>query len=439
MKKFLIFMGIFVIVAPILFIGGAAIYLRNMNVMDVSELSAYNHWMNETIEYPAHYDDVKPFSDETLQLAQEFVRIYSENKANKEMDWNELHEVMSQLVVRPDYSIEALSDATFHYNSNQGNYLFSFVDYNSLRILWDYESDQIHEALHQNKLRDAIDILSVKMGSLRVTSSGTLMDYLVGISGQKKMATDLQSCLDACVSMENHQSISAILSKYQKAQKWLKKDESFLTVDQLGILCHMKRKGLSYDLHEKTGGQIYALAALSEADYLEQNVLEEVSEAKKIKQIENMIKSYRSLSVMFNKDSGMGLHNIPVISEKMRQMFFKSAKVNVEKIFTSQKQAQVLLDLMILASVQKGSELENKSDLQYPSNLVSKWIMSIPSDRYSPDEKPYQFNGEYFYSIGPDGIDQKGKTPLLSQCDAVLKGIQVQTGDIYLAPRQCNH
>lgn len=101
------------------------------------------------------------------------------------------------------------------------------------------------------------------------------------------------------------------------------------------------------------------------------------------------------------------------------------------------KYVRAYVDLMSLMLAQKRYEAENHQVLKNQEDLIPAYLERIPSDIYSGSDQRYGFSGGRFYSVGPDGIDERGEKALLLT-DYIKKSTNpdyVLSGDIYIEKR----
>jgi hypothetical protein len=187
-------------------------------------------------------------------------------------------------------------------------------------------------------------------------------------------------------------------------------DIDVMVSDQIGSIRMAQRFGIASDIEGKTGREIMGEWFRAEAEFQENVVLPLVSDPSEIERIQKSIDGYRMPSAVFGaeptgfKSLGYRLGS-PIISP----ILFRIATPNFGEARTREKVALAKYDLLRLFTANKLYFLEHHKEPERMEDLVPEYIPELLIDPFT-EKEPFR-KESFFYSIGPDKIDQKGAVP----------------------------
>lgn len=146
--------------------------------------------------------------------------------------------------------------------------------------------------------------------------------------------------------------------------------------------------------------------------YKERFVLPQIRDEETRKEIMKSARSTRKSFQILSGKTGItqGFYKgilIPMIASHI--FFFYVAAPSYQEAHVRENYAKALLDLLAIETASKLYQIDRGAPPDSLSDLAPDYLENEPLDRFR-EKRPYPFN-EYFYSIGPDGLDQNGTIP----------------------------
>jgi hypothetical protein len=447
LKKFLIAVTVIILLA-----GAGLILIRRWTFSKMSPdmKVRYNEWNSTPLHFnPADIESL-PFQEATVQAAIKFreewekykepaIEIAGEYKkyikgeddsATKTISIDEelpkldpLIQALQQIIERDDYEIDALlagEDPKEMSGIPVPNFLQLQV---SLKIL----GLKAFQLMNDEKTSEALNMAETMIRASKSHLYSTLICQLITIAGHSMGSQTWYYVISRCDDPELLRYALIRQNELAPRKGFIAPDIDVMVSDQIGSIRMAQRFGIASDIEGKTGREIMGEWFRVEAEFQENVVLPIVSDPSEIERIKKTIDGYRKTSAIFGAEDAdlisLGYHLAsPIVSP----ILFQISSPNFGEAKTREKVALAKYDLLRLFTAKKLSFLERQKEPENMEDLVPDYLPELLMDPFTGKE-PFR-KESFFYSTGPDKIDQKGAT-IYDPTNGT-----VTPGDIYFVP-----
>jgi len=237
--------------------------------------------------------------------------------------------------------------------------------------------------------------------SILVTQMAGIAIYSIGIEA-------MVDCARRCDDPATLRKMLERQNQLAPAAGFIPRDVPLGESDLIGIIREGQRRGIESNIQGMTGRQLFAEAARIQEEYLKQIVLPSVGQGSRRLEAMGDIETYRRSSVYF----GARPKSVKDLVWKVEGFFLYPNLVavavpNFEEAATREDLARARFDLLRLLTAQRLFALEQGREPETTDALAPDYLPETPKDPFAEDCRAY---GEqpFFYSIGPDRIDQRG-------------------------------
>lgn len=433
-----ILIGGFFLILLLVLAGGFAIriYIQKkiLSTMTPAEYKQYQEWRSVPLHFSPSDLEAKPFEPDTVDASHKFIekwetlkdkahplrmeisKLKKERAELSDPRWDELSgnlgeleplvDAFEDLVSRPDYEISALAAGKDPTKING----FPFPDFVAFQSLNHLLYLKTLDHIQNEEWNKALDTAESIIKSSKTRRYSTLISRLIGISG-------LSMGVDACWKAVDACDDTRLLREFLESQKdlfrqielFIEEGENTMVSDQVGLIREAKRYGLTRHIEGMTGKEIMGESMRLQTDYLETNVLPFVTEQKRREMIEGQIRSMRDTSAAFGGkiEGGRGILSRGV-SSLIVPVLYNIAKPGHRNAYNRSGIVRSKLRLLMIGTAEKICVLEGDDISSPTAGRVLDELDEMPKDPFSAGEKDTIKYGPPFYSVGPDGIDQKG-------------------------------
>lgn len=462
-KIFIVF-GVLAVFAAIVIAG---VFFKAKNIMmppmSPAKSMKFESWKTEILDISPDYQMVTAYSEETKNRARSvydsyFVSIcqgkgytpdelckkyqelspqFDQESVRQEMeDYVTMLEPVSMrmkvLMKRPDYSLDVLSMIEVDQRTWKTPYFFfdlyipsfwgDMLYINYIKMSKAIRASDMDAFL--DPLIQAHRLLHVKPQSIAFGKEHVFTHYIYIMN-------------DTWITMEH----------FDQQQLVRLKDEVKVTKQFMQALCEtsdfpssvnralfMNRFGVTADLSEKTGLEAFFQLKEQMREYMKLKMKTAKLTPSEKQQLELFSDGGFTAETMVSHSNFISDHL--GFTDSMLLSFIGGEREFPHEIDDLKQYVLVYIDLMDLCIAQREYELDYHKALENPSELVPEYLVKISLDRYAVSGESYLFNGERFYSVGPDQKDEKCGYYLVYQ-NIMKKGDittdQAPKGDVFLS------
>ncbi|MBN1903370.1 hypothetical protein JW926_18775 [Candidatus Sumerlaeota bacterium] len=426
-KKLLIVVTIIVMLS-----GAGLILIRTwiFSKMSPDERAHYHEWSSKPLHFNPSDIEALPFEMETKRAAIKFreewdkyeksaieiAREYnkhirgekSDAESTKTISLEEelpklepLIQAFERLVERDDYEIDALvegEDRVVNSMIPSANFLQFQVNMKILGLkAWLFVND--------GKTSEALQIAKTMIRASKSHLYATLISQLIVIAGHS-MGTEIWHYIIArCDDPELIRRALMRQNGLVPKKGFLPPGIDLMISDNIGTIRKAQRYGIPSDIDGKTGREIMGEWFRVEAEYLE-NIIPG-SGPSKTYGTENQASGFRVNSAMFGGEvKDIRSFSARLFSPVICPFIFRVMAPNFVEAQIREKAVLAKYDLLRLFTAKKLYLLEHKKEPKNMEDLVPEYIPELLIDPFT-EKEPFR-KESFFYSIGPDKIDQKG-------------------------------
>jgi len=250
-------------------------------------------------------------------------------------------------------------------------------------------------------------VLNLKASDANPYSS--LISRLAALAIMNMGLESLEDIIAECNDQEVLQKISEFPIIISFLVPELIRPHAFFQTDWLGYIRHGKRMGLDVHFQGLTAREIFFEWQRVQALYRERFVLPHINDPEKRKEIIAFRKNLELL-IDYLRNNRKPSQNYYYAAEALSysRIFFETPVPNYIEAKTRENYIRTRLNLLILEIGKKPESPDQKDVTTKTSEPIPDAMKKIIRDLFSKKMEPIKTE-PFFYSIGPDGIDQKGE------------------------------
>lgn len=324
----------------------------------------------------------------------------------KVREFDPLIRAFEKVVSQRDYEMDAFAEG-IEPSNDSGLPLPDFLTIQTVSYLTWLKSLAL---IHEKDFQSALHYASLNFKASRVHPYSSVISRLIGIAVLKNAVKNMNSLILECNDREILQSALKIQNQ-SLSEPSLIREYAFPSTDWLGGIRQAKRKGIDVRIQGLTAQEIFMEWLLVQDDYKERFVLPRIHDEEARKEIMKSIKSTRNnFGVLSGKTRiTRGFYKGILTPMIASSVFFSAAVPSYQEAHVRENYTKSLLDLLAVETSSKLYQTERGAPPNSLNDLVPDYLEKEPLDRFQ-EKAPYLFH-EYFYSIGPDGVDQNRSIP----------------------------
>ena len=410
------------------------IHYRAFSHLSPEQRQEYEKWLHEKIIFPSEDIIVLPFEQSTiqastalkeqwdkhdkaaLQLAQQYNTIKNTEPGDlPESDiialkenlttFQPLLEAFRSVIDQPDYEIEALLE-TINSGVPTGIPVPNFLSIQSIVKICALQSMVLSlEGRH----KEAFEYAGYIIKASRTHKYSLLISRLIGIAVYTIGAHVWHSAVVQCNDRNLLQETLTMQNQLRHPEEFITSEIPMMIQDAIGTIRIAQRKGIQANIQGMTGRQITAESFRIQAEYLEKVVLPYTNDAVQRSALQKAISGYR----IGEAGAGGGCRTPRTFAARLvgsfaRPVFYSIAVPNFGEASTRGRVSISKFELLRMFTASKIYRLEHGKNPAAPSDLIPKFFPTTPEDPFAQNFKAIN---HMFYSVGPDGIDQKAAVP----------------------------
>jgi hypothetical protein len=454
MKKNRKFIKIFLItiVVLLLLVGAGIFFIRLwiLSKMPPDMRDYYHVWSSKPLHFNPADIEAPPFEMKTAQAAIKFREEWEKHKEpalkiaeeykiyikgeddgapetislEKELPkLDPLIQAFQQLIERDDYEIDAMVTAEDP-KDMPGIPVSNFMQFQvSVKIM----GLKAWQLVNDGKISEALNMAETMIKASKSHPFSILISQLIAIAGFSLGTETWHYVISLCEDPELLRSALIRQNELAPQKGFITPDINLNVSDNIGMIRMAQRFGIATDIEGKTGREIMGEWFRVEGEFQENVILPATSNPSEIERIKQLIKGYRNSSALFGGETkSIGVLGYRLVSPVICPLMFRIAVPNFEEARTREKAALAKYDLLRLYTAKKLFFLEHQKEPEKMEDLVPEYIPELLIDPFT-EKEPFR-KESFFYSIGPDELDQKGAI-LYDPTNGTIT-----PGDIFFAP-----
>jgi hypothetical protein len=288
---------------------------------------------------------------------------------------------------------------------------FPAPDYKAIQVVADLIQLKSLALAESGEYAGAAAFAWVNLKASRVHPYSSVISRLVALSILDKGLESLEKIVRECPDPDLLQNIFEYQGVLTYHLPVLIRPHAFPQTDWLGYIRQAKRMGLDVRIQGLTAQQIFFEWQRAQALYKERFVLPHITDPRE----RNEIIAFRKnmdlvLNYIGDEKKSKKNYYYGATALAYSRIFFETAVPNYMEAKTMENYIRTRLNLLILETGKKLEALGRKDAILESGGKISDFIKRRCLDIFSENGEPIK-TGPFFYSIGPDGIDQKGEVP----------------------------
>lgn len=404
--------------------------LKNMTPQEVMQ---YKEWKDKKLTLPADVLEVAPFTSTTQVAAENFraawrkqkiradavVEMYFPPRANcpdaatMKRDVTELDpliQAFKTLVDQSDYELNAITAGEFCVDLAQDEedaegfhwYSIPMLDKDTInacsKLMWLKTCTLVNE----NKAGDAFDWTAAMIRAARVNKYDSEMTQTISLDISTDGVAAWQNLVLSCTDPAYLRNELQEMNDLQKQLVFMTSPLPATIWNYVGELREIKRRGMNPEVQNLTGLEIQEATEKAKSEYEKkffppekQSQSEEGQTGRNSEKNANAAKWEKTVKT--------------VAASSFNPLFLKISVSLHDELVKKGKCVLTNFDFLRVQTAQKIWTLEHGSPAPHLASLVPNPLKELPVDRFMIGEVPFHEIGSAWYSVGPDGIDGKGK------------------------------
>ena len=445
MKVLGILAGIFVVMVIGVFVVGPAVVEHfAFKKLSPEDAASYGPWKNKKLTIPAEAVKVAPFSPATESAAKAFreawkkyeirareveekhypqgkdISIKNLDIAAVKRDITELIPLLQAfetLVNQPDYEINAQVAGLVSGDGEPNIGGIPFPNFRGVETCAKLLTLKSFVQADAGQSAQALNTAATIVHSARSTPYDKLVSQLNGVA---VCTVGVRTWGEVVVPCKDPQLLRKALERQHelmREQVFLDNSVPFPILDDLGAIREINRRGMNFNIQGLTARQITAERWAAEAEYGQRIILPEFRNDPKMTEFVNdNIKQAQQMASFYGyRYSRASIKTWFVLSYIGPTFYALVLFPNYLGVHTRAELARTQFDLLRLNTARQIWTLEHGAPPARMADLVPSLLPEVPVDRFAKgkekndkSEKQTYGEGTVWYSIGPDGLDQKG-------------------------------